>query len=252
MKFSLPVFLLYVFLLVILSNCSRTDRSSGICLSFDDRTINEWYAMMPLLDKHQARVTFFVSEFDSLRPDEILKLRAFAERGHEIASHGALHVNAETYIREHGYGAYLDDEVDHSIKVMKQAGLDPVSFAYPYGAKYWLTDFLLLQRFSCLRSVTALEDGADITMLDDMFYDFNGDDKLSAVGIDVNSGLTRQMVKRAIERSVAKEEVMMLYGHAPVAAGDSLYRFDPGMLEFILEACKKNGLRFYTFKDLRR
>ncbi|HTF19214.1 MAG TPA: polysaccharide deacetylase family protein [Chryseolinea sp.] len=246
MKLLVPVFFL-----ALISCASRTDRSPGICLSFDDRTINEWYAMIPLLDKYQAHVTFFVTQLDSLRPDEIRKLKALAERGHEIASHGARHVNAETYIKEHGYRAWLDNEVDHSINVMKLAGFDPVTFAYPYGAKYWFTDFLLLQRFNCVRSVAVLGADADIASLDDVFYNFDNDDKLLALGIDVNSGLTRQMVRKAIERSVAKREVMMLYGHTPATAGDSVYRFDPGLLEFILEEGAQNGLRFYTFNGLR-
>jgi peptidoglycan/xylan/chitin deacetylase (PgdA/CDA1 family) len=246
MKFLLPVFLLFIF-----SRCSHNDRSPGICLSFDDRTIDEWYTLMPLLDKYQAHVTFFVSEIDSLRPDEILKLRELAAHGHEIASHGARHVNAETYIRERGYRAYLDDEVDTGISQMKQAGFDPHSFAYPYGAKYWFTDFLLLQRFNSVRSVTAIGDGTDVATLDDMFYSFDGDEKLSAGGIDVNSGLTKQMIMRAIERTVNKREVMLLYGHAPAVSGDSVYRFDPRLLEYILKESKQNGLRFYRFEELR-
>jgi peptidoglycan/xylan/chitin deacetylase (PgdA/CDA1 family) len=244
--------LLFITSLLALFSCTPgREHTPGICLSFDDRSIDEWYEMMPMLDRYQAHVTFFVSQMDSLNPDQILKLKTIEARGHEIGSHGALHVNAETYIKEHGYDEYLQKEVDRSIDEMNLHGFDPVTFAYPYGAKYWFTDFLLLQRFNRVRSVSAI--GADdITTLDDIYYNFDGDDKLSAVGIDVNSGLTREMVRRAAGRASNRKEVLMLYGHHPAVEGDSTYRFDPEFLEFILNECRKNGLRFYTFAELEK
>ncbi|MEJ1238463.1 polysaccharide deacetylase family protein [Chryseolinea sp. T2] len=236
-------------LLLLLSCAPEPDRAPGVCLSFDDRTIDEWYDMMPLLDKYNAHVTFFISQMDSLRPDEVVRLKAMADKGHEIGSHGAMHVNAETFIKEHGYKKYLHDEIDQNIDELKQEGFESVDFAYPYGAKYWFTDFLLLRRFDRVRTVSAIGD-MDISLLDEIYYRFDSDDKLSAVGIDVNSGLTPAMVKSAVKRARERKEVLMLYGHVPAMEGDSIYRFDPAFLEFILKECSRNGLRFYRFDQL--
>ena len=240
--------LLTSWLLMAISCAPNNERTPGICLSFDDRTIDEWYAMMPLLEQYGAHVTFFVTQPDSLRPDEVVKLKAIAGHGHEIGSHGALHVNAETYIKKYGYNSYLRDEVDVSVEAMKRMGFDPVSFAYPYGAAYWFTDLLLLQRFDCVRSVSPV--GTDITRLDEIYYRFDSEKELSAVGIDAGSGLTRQMVIDAIGRAKERREVLMLYGHKPSATTGLPYQFDPSFLEFILEECRKAGLQFYTFREL--
>lgn len=240
---------LLISLLLLTVCCAPNDEQMpGICLSFDDRTINEWYAMMPLLERYGARVTFFVTQPDSLRPEEVVKLKAIAGYGHEIGSHGALHVNAEAYIREHGYISYLRDEVDGGIAAMQRIGFDPVSFAYPYGARNWFTDLLLFRRFDCVRSVSPL--GMEITHLDEIYYRFDANKELSAVGIDAGSGLTQQMVIDAVGRAKERKEVVMLYGHEPSATTRSAYEFDPAFLEFILEECQKEGLQFYTFREL--
>lgn len=96
--------ILFHFVLVcnlVFSSCYMSkNQQPGICLSFDDRTIEAWYEMRSLLNRYDAKVTFFISEFDSLSEKEIQWLNELAADGHEIGSHGAMHVNAEYYIPE--------------------------------------------------------------------------------------------------------------------------------------------------------
>lgn len=250
MPFKRNVYLSLLLLTCITCN-SRTDRGGGICLSFDDRTVREWFGLIPLLEAHNARATFFITQADSLSPEELVMLDSLARNGHEIGSHGALHVNAEEYIREHGYRAYLRDEVDRSLDVMTRLGFEPVSFAYPYGAKYWFTDWLLGRRFKTIRSVSTLPAGADIIALDEIYHDHRSRN-VSALGVDVNGGLTPAMITHAVQRATDRREVLMLYGHAPVTDGDSLYRFDTALLEHILREANRAGLSFYTHRELVR
>src|SRR5438034_1387906 len=58
----------------ITTGCHQQKRNAGICLSFDDRYIKEWHEMRALLNRYHARVTFFVSQFDSLSATEIQML----------------------------------------------------------------------------------------------------------------------------------------------------------------------------------
>ena len=123
------------------------------------------------------------------------------EDGHEIVSHGALHVNARNYILKNGYNNYLSKEIDASILAMRTEKFEPTSFAYPFGAKFLLTDYLLLKKFNVLRGVADLRGKEDITSRPEIYYNFNHDRTLSALSIDQSSGLTKKMVRQGINRA---------------------------------------------------
>jgi hypothetical protein len=134
---------------------------------------------------------------------------------------------------------------------MKKEGFNPESFAYPYGAKYWFTDFLLHKRFKVLRSVAGIPADKDLTKLDDIYYGFDNSHTLSALGIDQNSGVTNEMIQHAMKRASQKKEVLSLYGHSPTNKTDSnSYSFDIKRLEFILKEAKKNDFAYYTISEL--
>jgi len=86
-------------------------------------------------------VTFFITQFDSLTPDEIGLLHRFEDEGHEIGSHGALHVLSEHYIREHSYQDYLEKEIGKNLQSMRKHGFNPRSFAIPMGQSIGLRIF---------------------------------------------------------------------------------------------------------------
>lgn len=242
----------YVILYIILASCSREKtRQPGLCLSFDDRSINAWYEMRDLLKKYDTHVTFFVSRFDSLTAAEIEMLKELQKEGHEIGSHGALHTNAEVYIKENSYEEYLKNEIQQNILSMNKNGFYPTSFAYPYGAKYWFTDFLLLKRFKVLRGVASMNAEKDITSINEIYYSFNNDHALSALGLDGNSGITKDVIKKGIRRASDRNEVLLLYGHCPTKNSiNSAYKFDITILEYILIEAKKNNLKYFRISEL--
>lgn len=111
--------------------------SPGLCISFDDRSIEEWNELRPLLNKYQAKVTLFVTQFDSLTVNDIEYLHDFERDGHEIGSHGARHLLAEHFLASHTLAEYLDTEIHPSIERMRQHKFNVTSFAYPYGSMTW-------------------------------------------------------------------------------------------------------------------
>ncbi|MEI9920689.1 MAG: polysaccharide deacetylase family protein [Bacteroidota bacterium] len=243
----MKLFLSILLLISLLSSCSHTKKNPGICISFDDRSIHEWSTLKPLLNSYNAHVTFFVTQFDSLTHEEIQLLKDLQSDGHEIGSHGAMHVLSETYIKEHSYNEWLEKEIDADIANLKGNGFNPTSFAYPYGAKYWFTDHLLKQRFEIVRSVAPLTD--PIEDIDDIFYDFDNDRTLSAIGFDKDSGMTEEKIERALNRAVQQNEVLMIYAHIP-GDGNGNSSFDVKFLEKILAASANRGMTFYRFNDL--
>jgi peptidoglycan/xylan/chitin deacetylase (PgdA/CDA1 family) len=243
--------ILFAFLALATTTCKQEKHQAGLCLSFDDRYVKEWYQMRGLFNQYKAHVTFFVSQFDSLSVDEIKMLHELQNDGHEIASHGAMHVQAESCIKEHSYKEYIAHEIDPSIASMKKEGFDPVSFAYPYGSKYWFTDYLLLKKFNCTRGVASLMNKASLKEVDDIFYNFNGNRKLFSFGIDTPSNLSHEAIIEAMERATLKNEVLLLNGHVPIQSSTPpTYSFDIKLLEFILKEAEQRHLVFYRFRDL--
>ena len=239
--------------MVLISSCQYNDKPivPGICISFDDRSIKDWYDMKDMLKEYDATATFFITQFDSLEDNEIEMLKALEKDGHEIGFHGAKHVYAEYYIKENSYSSYLKDEIDEGLQSMRLAGFVCRSFAYPFGSTYWFTDYLLLKRFDFVRSVASLGKEDDLKSIDDIFYSGDNTGAVSAIGIDGGSGVTSAMIEGGLKRAKQNGEVLMLYGHQPVVSNKpEPYQFSIHLLRQILEQSKQYDLKFYTFQEL--
>lgn len=129
----------------------------GLMLSFDDASVDDWFALRDIFDARAARATFFVSNFGELTPEQRAKLRVLAEEGHAIEAHGMGHRDAATYADGHGVARYLADEIDPLLDAMAADGFAPTTFAYPYGRRTKELDDALLQRFRLVRSLTYLD-----------------------------------------------------------------------------------------------
>lgn len=129
-------------------------RGAALALSFDDAHVDEWHASRELLAEHGARVTMFVTRYHNWSADERRKLREMVDLGHDVGAHTVNHVRAPVYVEEHGLQAYLDDEVLPGLQRLRDHGYDPVSFAYPFGARTGELDAALLEHFAILRSVS--------------------------------------------------------------------------------------------------
>jgi hypothetical protein len=142
--------------------------------------------------------------------------------------------------------AYIKDEIILGINELNKAGLYPTSFAYPYSAKYWGTDKELLKYFYILRSTLPYYPDEDITLIDDIFYSFNGNRLIYSISIDRSNEMKIEIIEKAFQRAVNKNEVVMLHAHQPGID------FDTKFLEQILILANKYQLTFYRASDLVR
>lgn len=215
---------------------------ASLCLSFDDYSVDEWFALRPLFIKYNSRVTFFVTRFDTLTTAQVQKLRILQQDGHEIGFHGARHVLSEHYIKQYSMDQYLQEEIIEGLRVMADSGFRSTSFAYPYSAKYWFTDHHLLNYFYLLRSSVPLR--GDITKFNEVYYKFDGGRLIMALSIDRNQGLTKELVSRAMVRARTQNEALILFGHEPETS------FDIDFLEEILRLAQQHGLQYLRISDL--
>lgn len=130
-----------------------TPPHAGLALAFDDATPDSWVLAQPILAKHGAHVTFFVSAYATIPQegrDEIAQLHAW---GHDLEAHSVTHANAIQYARAHGVDAYVTDEVLPSIQILEDAGYPrPMAFAYPFGAHTEPLDHAIAQHVDKLRT----------------------------------------------------------------------------------------------------
>jgi peptidoglycan/xylan/chitin deacetylase (PgdA/CDA1 family) len=126
----------------------------GLALSFDDVYVTEWLGGRDLFQRYGARITFFVSSWFSLSDDARAGLHTLAGDGHDIEAHSVKHQRGPVYVEERGLAAYMSEEVQPSIDVLRDDGFDVNVFAYPFGARTGETDRAILDRVQILRSVT--------------------------------------------------------------------------------------------------
>ena len=125
----------------------------GLALSFDDTSVMAWLALRPLFAQYGARVTFFVSRYAALADAERAGLQTLAADGHDIEAHSVAHLRAPEYVEDHGLAAYLREELEPSIDLLRRDGFDVQAFAYPFGARTGELDRAIAKRIPVLRSV---------------------------------------------------------------------------------------------------
>jgi len=125
---------------------------AAAAFAFDDDSVELWTDIRPMLERHAATVTFFVSGFDKLDEDQREQLHALEQDGHVIEAHSVMHLEAAVYAADHGADAYYADEVAPSFASLKADGFTPESFAYPYGSRTDETDAVILPHVRFLRT----------------------------------------------------------------------------------------------------
>ena len=116
-------------------------RHGVVSLSFDDKSFDQWEAAFPLFEKYGARTTFFV--VGTNRIDFMKKALA---AGHEIGSHGLVHMNATPTVEERGEDWFWDVEMAPQLKALAEAGVPIRSYAYPNCRRTDRTDAMFFER----------------------------------------------------------------------------------------------------------
>ena len=128
--------------------------TGGLALSFDDAYVPSWLAGHDLFQRYGARLTFFISSFDTLSDEYRAGLHQLAADGHDIEAHSVGHYRGPLYVEQRGLGDYISKEIAPSIDHLRDDGFDVSVFAYPYGARTSETDRAILEHVTLLRSVT--------------------------------------------------------------------------------------------------
>lgn len=245
--------ILIISLLFILNSCSdaeipvvNSNVQSGVILSFDDDYVDEWYTVNSILEPYNWKATFFVSKFNQLSSDKILKLKELKNYGHEIGGHGLNHLNAVSFISANGTDAYLNQEINPMINAMNENNLSLNSFAYPFGSRNTTTDAILLNKFQILRGTTY---GVSAPELKNCYY--NNSNIVYGLGLDKSyAHFSISYFLSLLEYAKNNNKIVIFYAHKTVQTANANYQTEYQTLIEICNYVKNNNMKFYKMSDL--
>jgi PKD repeat protein len=218
---------------------------AGIALTFDDNYVEEWYAIRPMLQQYNAHATFFVAAFGSLDENQIEMLRTLQEDGNEIAFHGTYHTEAEPYLQNHTVQQYLNYEIIPGLTLMRNAGFDPVDFAYPGGSDTPAATQALEGYFEHIRDT--------YYSWDDTIYYTQGSNQAFIAGIgldDITYGNSINDIYNGISRAQDEDKILITYAHEPRLNVTGEYQTSYDRLNKTMKYASDNNLKFYTIREL--
>ena len=131
---------------------SNDDKRPALAFAFDDTSVQQWLSVRDILDEHHAKVTFFVSKWQTLSADDLAGIAELHADGDDIEPHSVHHVHALDFTEEHGAMDYVLAEVLPSIEAVRDAGYTPTSYAYPFGEHDDAIDGLVLEYVDRVRT----------------------------------------------------------------------------------------------------
>ena len=218
---------------------------AGVALTFDDNSIDQWYAIRPMLQQYNARVTFFVTQYQNLDPDQVDKLRTLQADGNEIGFHGTHHEEAASYLQNHTLQEYLDYDITPGLNQMRNAGFNVVDFAYPGGSDTPEATSALQGYFGHIRDTYYNWD-------DTIYYEYGSNQAfIKGIGLDdLTYGNTEKQIRDGILKAKQDDTILITYAHVPVQTPSRDYEVSYNRLENILRNVTDNNMKFYTVSEL--
>jgi peptidoglycan/xylan/chitin deacetylase (PgdA/CDA1 family) len=207
--------------------------------SFDDFPRSAWTTGGPILDRYDAKATYYVAgRFCGVHEDGLEyygaeDLRAVHAAGHELGCHTFSHRHSPQ-VSSRALGADLDRNRAFVAEAVGQAEF--ASFAYPYGDASPRTKLLAGRRFSLSRGIRAGVNGPRLDL-----------GQLKAVPLEVRSW-TAEAVERHVETARQTNGWIVFFSH-DVSEAPSPYGATPAMLEHALSQVRAAGIEVLTVKD---
>jgi hypothetical protein len=217
----------------------------GICLSFDDANIDNWYSYLDLFDEYNVKVTFYVSHFDKMTTAQKQKLHEIENRGHEIAFHTLTHPNMVKKAKSVGAKTLINNEIKKGIALMKLDNFCPKSFAYPFGSNNLELSDSLLKYFKSLRCLNGSKDYAK------SFVKNTGNSVTYAIGLDNSSNKTTEFIMDLEQKAFNNNTCLMLVAHNIERPSTNL-QVPLVKIKAILNKARELNLKFYRAIDIAR
>jgi peptidoglycan-N-acetylglucosamine deacetylase len=231
---------------------SSISTKGSVRFTFDDNYIDSWYEVRDSLLKYDIQATFFISGFQKLSNEKVIKLIELENLGFEIGFHSVNHIDATVFLEDHSTDEYFNQEIKPDLDSMRAAGFSINSFAYPFGKGTPLLDSLLLKEFKHIRYVAESQRNGPIKnlgMFDEGFSIRDLASISSAIGIDSNYQTPLALISQALQKAKNDNEILTLYAHKIVLESPKSYQVKLSTLISIAKEAKRLELKSITFSQ---
>lgn len=239
-------------------NNAMSQTKPCILLTFDDQHVDAWFDTLPMLEKYDAKVTFYQNNLDQLTDEQIDKVRKIQQAGHTIACHGWRHVWPVKHTEEFGVEHFWDVEVQPCLDWYDAHDFKIKNYAYAFNNYNEQTNARLFDRFDRFRCGVGQVDRTDIASFEPAFLDliFLPKQRLvSGMHIDtIVRGEPKEPIPMAVlsqvfDRLVDRNQYMTFYGHN-IDTGNEGHYTEPEFLEQMVKLAKEKGIACMGMDDL--
>ena len=220
-------------------------QKSGIAFTFDDYSVAEWYRCLPLFDSFNVKATFYISNYNKLKREDIDKLRAIKKRGHEIAFHTTNHFNMIKYLNNKGMDQLIQNEIIAGLSKLNADGFYPTTFAYPYGHHNLALDNTLLKYFKSVRALNGTNNFAK------SLTTTTNNTILYGLGIDESSKRPMSTIFQLVDNANDDNNCLVLVSHHTDLQGTKFITTQKTLREIIKKAVSLK-MHFYTVSEISR
>ncbi|WP_170245831.1 polysaccharide deacetylase family protein [Methylobacterium gnaphalii] len=221
----------------------RTLRGDGpvASITFDDVPESAATTGAAILDRHDARATYFVAAALCGRQDRYwrvadrARIRDLSEAGHEIGCHTARHVNVQSL---RGLDLLRECEVS-SAMIAEICGRAPRNFCYPFGDVGLIQKRMLAQRFDTCRTIYEHPNAGRVDPA-----------MLGAYGL-FDTVMDHDRLRRILRRTVARRGWLILYTH-DIADEPTPMGATPHLLDETLGLLAEHGIPVMTVAEAAR
>ncbi|MCL3781703.1 hypothetical protein EMN47_15060 [Prolixibacteraceae bacterium JC049] len=226
---------------------SEVKQISGVVLTIDDGYIDHWHKYLDYFDKHNVKLTMYITTYHMLKDSSKLKLKEFQKRGHEVGFHTRNHIHLRQFLKENSVENYLKQEIDPGLEELKRDGFNIENFAYPYGENSNEVDIELVKRFNSIRKLKWTSEDRKLKDAD-VFYSLPVETKiLYGAGIDLAYKVGDEELTEALEKAATEKKILFLYCHRLDESGEP-WTTSFNRIKQIVEFCEKNKVKMLTVR----
>jgi peptidoglycan/xylan/chitin deacetylase (PgdA/CDA1 family) len=239
-----------IFILICSLSCRKSLTggkmpTAGIALTFDDNYVDDWYKYLNFFDSFHVKVTFYISQYHKLTEDQKMKLMTLKSHGHEIAYHSLNHPDFVKYLQQHSMGQLEEEEITKGLKMMQADGINPLTFAYPYGSHNEVLDNCILRTFKSVRYLNGTKDYAK------SFVKNTSNSELYAIGIDASSGKSDNQLIEFEHLAQQNDDCVVFVGHH-INRKEFVMGVSDDRIRLLVQKAIEMNLIFYTVSEISK
>ncbi|HCD33017.1 MAG TPA: hypothetical protein DER01_11465 [Phycisphaerales bacterium] len=230
-----------------------------ILLTFDDQHVDNWHAVLPMLEKYDAKVTFYQNNLDKLTDEQIDKAQQIKAAGHTIGCHGWRHVWPVQYTEDNGIEKFWLDEVQPCLDWYDAHGWQITNYAYAFNNYDQHTNARLFNRFDRFRCGNAVTDRTQFETFESIFLDLDQlptQRMMPGAHLDTISRSEPKPVipmdvwKRIFTQLTDRAQHMTFYGHNISATDNQGHVTEVSYLEEVLKLAQEMKIACVGMDDL--